>query len=146
MDIAQKLGIDFAHEAFTPDDLARGIDVELEHGTRYPRTNITNDDPEATAKIALAHLWEPREDGRGSHADYYDGLRVSEEAPQNYWRNMHRVAYANVYAIVIVVIVIVIFLMIAPRVTGVVVLAAFAAAFVTSHDAVILKFSGSGNQ
>lgn len=35
-----------------------GLQVELEHGTVSPATNITNDDPILTAKIALAHLAE----------------------------------------------------------------------------------------
>ena len=35
-----------------------GINIELEHGTINPMTNVTNDDLEMTAKIALAHLNE----------------------------------------------------------------------------------------
>jgi len=35
-----------------------GINVELEHGTVDPATNVTGDDPKMTAKIALAHLNE----------------------------------------------------------------------------------------
>lgn len=35
-----------------------GLDVELEHGTRDSHTNVTNDDPITTGKIALAHLNE----------------------------------------------------------------------------------------
>ena len=35
-----------------------GINVELEHGTVDPATNVTDDDPVVTAKIALAHLNE----------------------------------------------------------------------------------------
>ena len=33
-----------------------GMDVELEHGLVSPETNVTNDDPLITGKIALAHL------------------------------------------------------------------------------------------
>jgi hypothetical protein len=44
--------------------------VELEHGRRDPATNVTDDDPETTAKIALAHLNEL--------PDYYDRLAVME--------------------------------------------------------------------
>jgi hypothetical protein len=51
---------------FTPADLARGMNVELEHGTRSPRTDVTHDDPVQTAKIALAHLRE--------RPDYYTRL------------------------------------------------------------------------
>ena len=35
-----------------------GLNIELEHGTINPETNVTNDDLEMTAKIALAHLNE----------------------------------------------------------------------------------------
>jgi hypothetical protein len=35
-----------------------GMDVELEHGTRDPETNVTDDDVIMTAKIARAHLNE----------------------------------------------------------------------------------------
>ena len=35
-----------------------GMDVELEHGKVGPRTNVTNDDPVLTGKIAWAHLNE----------------------------------------------------------------------------------------
>jgi len=37
----------------------------LEHGTVDPRTNVTDDDPLVTGKIALAHLTE--------FPDYYTG-------------------------------------------------------------------------
>lgn len=36
----------------------RGMDVELEHGSVDPATNVTDDDPLTTGKIALAHLNE----------------------------------------------------------------------------------------
>lgn len=54
--MAKKLNVDFSKFSF--DDLKRGIDIELEHGLINPKTNITNDDLEATMKIALAHLNE----------------------------------------------------------------------------------------
>ena len=54
--IAKKLNVDFSKFSF--DDLKKGIDIELEHGLINPKTNVTNDDLEATMKIALAHLNE----------------------------------------------------------------------------------------
>jgi hypothetical protein len=49
------------------------MNVELEHGLRYPLTNVTDDDPVVTAKIALAHLNEL--------PDYYTRLlRMEAEA------------------------------------------------------------------
>ena len=35
---------------------AAGMTAELEHGTAHPDTNITNDDPVLTAKLAVSHL------------------------------------------------------------------------------------------
>ncbi len=43
-------------EGFDIYDLKRGMDEELEHGLCDPETNVTNDDPVITAKIAWAHL------------------------------------------------------------------------------------------
>lgn len=57
-DIAQQLGVDFNKVKFTPEEYMEGINIELEHGTVDPHTNVTNDDPLTTGKIALAHLNE----------------------------------------------------------------------------------------
>ena len=56
LEIASNLGIDFTK--FGKDDFFTGISVEFEHGNISPLTNVTNDDLEATIKIALAHLNE----------------------------------------------------------------------------------------
>ncbi len=53
---AKKLNINF--DQFTFDDFKRGIKIELEHGLINPFTNVTNNNLEITAKIALAHLKE----------------------------------------------------------------------------------------
>lgn len=54
--IANKLNIKF--DKFSAKDLLTGLNIELEHGLINPETNITNNDLEMTAKIALAHLNE----------------------------------------------------------------------------------------
>ena len=54
---------------------AVGIEVELEHGTRDPATDITHDDPLLTGKIALAHLNEL--------PDYYTRLALMEQEDRN---------------------------------------------------------------
>ncbi len=59
---ANEIGIMF--NQFNIKDLLVGMNIELEHGTRNPMTNITNDDLILTAKIALAHLME--------YPDYYN--------------------------------------------------------------------------
>lgn len=54
--IGDSIGIDW-----TKVDLEQfrlGLAVELEHGLADPATNVTNDDPKLTGKIAWAHLNE----------------------------------------------------------------------------------------
>ena len=55
---AKKLGIDFSQKEYTLEEFTFGMNVELEHGTVAAATNVTNDDPILTGKIALAHLNE----------------------------------------------------------------------------------------
>ena len=40
------------------EDFREGLQVELEHGTRFPDANVTNNHPILTGKIVLAHLKE----------------------------------------------------------------------------------------
>ena len=47
-----------------------GLEVELEHGTRFKDANVTNNHPLLTGKIVLAHLKETM--------DYYQRLDVAE--------------------------------------------------------------------
>ena len=55
-DVGETLGIDW--DTVDIDQFRRGIEVEYEHGTHDPETNVTNDDPIMTGKIAWAHLKE----------------------------------------------------------------------------------------
>jgi hypothetical protein len=71
----EKLGIKW--EKFDVEQFRKGMDVELEHGRRDPRTNVTNDDPILTGKIAWAHLLE--------FPDYYVRLEKLEEEAKAYW-------------------------------------------------------------
>ena len=69
---ARILNVNF--NAFTPEEFLDGINIELEHGTVDPETNVTNDNLITTAKIALAHLNE--------YSNYYNpyyGLRAFED-------------------------------------------------------------------
>lgn len=66
--IGETLGIDWSK--FDIEQYRMGLDVELEHGRVDPHTNVTDDDPIMTAKIALAHLNE--------FADYYTRLDKME--------------------------------------------------------------------
>lgn len=57
-EIAATLGIEFSKVKFTPEEYLEGLNIELEHGVVDSETNVTNDDPLMTGKIALAHLNE----------------------------------------------------------------------------------------
>jgi hypothetical protein len=68
--VAEMLGVDLAREGIELEAFRRGMEVELEHGCRDARTNVTDDNPILTGKIALAHLREL--------PDYYDRLEEME--------------------------------------------------------------------
>lgn len=71
------IGIDWATSPFDVDQFRIGMDVELEHGTQDPATNVTDDDVTMTAKIARAHLNE--------FPDYYSRLALMEAEAEAYW-------------------------------------------------------------
>ena len=54
----------------SPDVFRQGLEIELEHGTRFQDTNVTNNHPILTGMIVLAHLKESME--------YYERLAVAE--------------------------------------------------------------------
>jgi hypothetical protein len=56
--------------AIALNDFKLGLEVELEHGTRFEDANVTNNHPILTGKIVIAHLKES--------LDYYDRLEVAE--------------------------------------------------------------------
>lgn len=56
IEIGNVLNIDW--KKINPNEFYLGINIELEHGLINPSTNITNNDPILTGKIALAHLNE----------------------------------------------------------------------------------------
>jgi hypothetical protein len=73
--IGEKLGLKW--DKFDIDQFRRGMNVELEHGSKDNLTNVTNDDPLITGKIALAHLNE--------FPDYYDRLEKMEKEAEEFW-------------------------------------------------------------
>jgi hypothetical protein len=56
--VGTEIGIDWDSVPFDLEQFRSGMDVELEHGRHDPVTNVTDDDPVVTGKIALAHLNE----------------------------------------------------------------------------------------
>ncbi len=75
-EIGAKLGVDWSK--FDVEEFRKGMDIELEHGTVDPNTNVTNDDPLLTGKITLAHLNEVR--------DYNTRLLKMEEDAEAEWK------------------------------------------------------------
>jgi hypothetical protein len=73
--IGKAIGIDWSNSKFDVEQFLMGLHVELEHGHQDPATNVTDDDPLMTGKIARAHLNE--------YADYYTRLaKMEAEAEQ----------------------------------------------------------------
>ena len=75
--IGEEIGINWASAPFDVEQFRVGMDVELEHGLHDLLTNVTDDDPHVTAKIALAHLNE--------FPDYYTRLEQMEEQAKRDW-------------------------------------------------------------
>ena len=75
--IGEEMGIDWATSPFDAEQLRIGMNVELEHGLHDPITNVSDDDPHVTAKIALAHLHE--------FPDHYTRLERMEEEAKHDW-------------------------------------------------------------
>ena len=78
--IGEQLGV--AWDKFDVEQFKMGMDVELEHGKVDTNTNVSDDDPLVTGKIALAHLNE--------FPDYYTRLYKMEEEGEAYWENKNK--------------------------------------------------------
>jgi hypothetical protein len=79
--VGEEIGIDWASAPFDVDQFRIGMNVELEHGLHDPLTNVSDDDPHVTAKIALAHLNE--------FPDCYARLEQMEEDAKRDWQQRH---------------------------------------------------------
>ena len=65
LNIVNTKGMNIPFETFR-----KGLEVELEHGTRFEDANVTNNHPILTGKIVIAHLKETM--------DYYERIYVAE--------------------------------------------------------------------
>ena len=65
------------------DEFTSGVNIEFEHGTKYPETNVTKNDKIMTGKIAWAHLKE--------FPDYYTRLAKLESEAVAYWKRKGRI-------------------------------------------------------
>jgi hypothetical protein len=73
--VGDEIGVDW--DRFDLEQFRAGMDVEFEHGSHDPQTNVTHDDPIVTGKIALAHMKE--------FPDYYERLERMEAEAERYW-------------------------------------------------------------
>jgi hypothetical protein len=74
-EVGDQIGVDW--DRFDLEQFRSGMDVEYEHGSRDPQTDVTGDDPIVTGKIALAHMKE--------FPDYYDRLQRMEREAERAW-------------------------------------------------------------
>src|SRR5215510_12661805 len=73
--VGDEIGVDW--ERFDLEQFRAGMDVEFEHGSHDPQTDVTGDDPIVTGKIALAHMKE--------FPDYYERLERMEQEAERDW-------------------------------------------------------------
>ena len=72
--VGDAIGVDW--NRFDLEQFRAGMDVEFEHGSHDPQTDVTGDDPILTGKIVLAHMKE--------FSDYYERLeRMEAEAERS---------------------------------------------------------------
>jgi len=76
--ILEKLDVNM--DILTVDDVVEGIKVELEHGKKSKKLNITDNNLTKTVKIALAHFDE-------CGPDYYKELNKMEKKLKKSWKN-----------------------------------------------------------
>jgi hypothetical protein len=73
--VGDAIGVDWT--GFDLEQFRTGMDVEFEHGSHDPQTDVTHDDPILTGKIALAHMKE--------FPDYYSRLGRMEAEAERDW-------------------------------------------------------------
>ena len=62
--------IDVGNLKIDIENFKNGLEVELEHGIRFPNANVTNNHPLITGMIVVAHFEES--------LDYYQRLEIAE--------------------------------------------------------------------
>jgi len=78
--VGDAIGVDW--DRFDLEQFRAGMDVEFEHGSHDPQTDVTHDDPIVTGKIALAHMKE--------FPDYYERLAHMEHEAEREWAAKRR--------------------------------------------------------
>ena len=83
--IGEQLGIRW--DKFDPEQFRAGLGVELEYVTGNQTSNVTNDDPLMTGKIALAHLTE--------FTDYCTRLAKMKAEAESFWDSKKENVYEH---------------------------------------------------
>jgi hypothetical protein len=78
--VGDQIGVNW--DRFELEQFRKGMDVEYEHGSHDPQTDVTGDDPILTGKIALAHMKE--------FPDYYERLERMEKETEREWAERRR--------------------------------------------------------
>jgi uncharacterized protein DUF5661 len=73
--VGDAIGVDWSR--FDLEQFCAGMNVEYEHGSHDPQTDVTGDDPILTGKIAFAHMKE--------YPDYYERLERMEREAEAEW-------------------------------------------------------------
>ncbi len=73
--VGDEIGVDW--DRYDLEQFQTGMDVEYEHGSHDPQTDVTGDDPVVTGKIAFAHMKE--------FPDYYERLARMEAEAEQEW-------------------------------------------------------------
>jgi hypothetical protein len=76
--VGDQIGVDWNKHSLK--NFTIGMNVELEHGLKNPKTNVTDDCPFKTGKIALVHMEEVPGTGKGD--DYYTLLKKYVESEE----------------------------------------------------------------
>ena len=78
--VGDAIGVDWSR--FDLEQFRAGMDVEFEHGSHDPQTDVTHDDPIVTGKIALGHMKE--------FPGYYERLERMEHEAELEWDGKQR--------------------------------------------------------
>ena len=73
--VGDAIGVDWSR--LDVEQFRAGMEVEFEHGSHDPQTDVTHDDPILTGMIALAHMKE--------FPDYYERLERMEAEAKREW-------------------------------------------------------------
>ena len=73
--VGDAIGVDWSR--IDLEQFRSGMDVEFEHGSHDPQTDVTHDDPVTTGRIALAHMKES--------PDYDERLERMEAEAEREW-------------------------------------------------------------